>query len=268
VTCDQTRELLEAYALGVLDGTERARVEEHLSSCESCSAVVARYSEVLAGLPDALALASRLQLPGAIKQRLLARIKAGATVPAEPSPSAAPGQSRRRRVRRLLVLAGAVVLALASTAALSFALDHERQLKERFAGLLDQREVVLDVVDGRGTERAFLRSPVEGSTAYGKLFTNPGFARCRGHDRPATEAGRRRALPRSVDDRRHDSLTRHAAGELEGCGVRKLDRAGCATQLAVRNQLICRHDSVRAPHRLRRTVRPSAVRNITLFPPA
>jgi hypothetical protein len=177
VTCDQTRELLEAYALGVLDATERARVEEHLSSCESCSAVVARYSEVLAGLPDALALASRLQLPGAIKQRLLARIKAGATVPAEPSPSAAPGQSRRRRVRRLLVLAGAVVLALAlaSTAALSFALDHERQLKERFAGLLDQREVVLDVVDGRGTERAFLRSPVEGSTAYGKLFTNPGL---------------------------------------------------------------------------------------------
>jgi Anti-sigma-K factor rskA/Putative zinc-finger len=175
VTCDQTRELLEAYALGVLDATERARVEEHLSSCEDCSAAVARYSEVLAGLPDALALASRLQLPTAIKQRLVTKIKAGATSPAGPSPSTAPRQGRRRRVRPLLVLAGGVVLALAlaSTAALSFALDHERQLKERFAGLLDQREVVLDVVDGRGTERAFLRSPVKGSGAYGKVFTNP-----------------------------------------------------------------------------------------------
>jgi hypothetical protein len=175
VTCDQARELLEAYALGALEPGERARVEEHLSSCEDCAALVAEYSEVLAGLPDALALASRLQLPEAIKQRLVARIEAGATGPARPQSSPAPGRSRRRGVRRLLVFAGAAVfaLALASTAALSFALDHERQLKERFAGLLDQREVVLDVVDGRGTERAFLRSPIEGSTAYGKLFTNP-----------------------------------------------------------------------------------------------
>lgn len=176
MTCDQTRELLEAYALDLLDRSETSRVEEHLSSCAECRALLAQHAEVLAGLPDALALASRLQLPQEIKQRLLARIEAGAPQPAvQPSRGPARSVSRRRGMRRLLVLAGALVfaLALASTAALSFALDHERQLKERFAGLLDQREIVLDVVDGRGTQRAFLRSPNESSSAYGKVFTNP-----------------------------------------------------------------------------------------------
>lgn len=175
MTCDQVRELLEGYALGVLDADETSRVEAHIASCADCRELVARYAEVLAGLPDALALASPLRLPDTIKRRLLTTIEAGATEPpAQPTP-ATPQRSPRRGIRRLLVLAGslALALALASTAALSVALDHERQLKERFAGLLDQREIVLEVVDGRGTERAFLRSPDKNSAAYGKLFTNP-----------------------------------------------------------------------------------------------
>jgi len=102
-------------------------------------------------------------------------------------------------MRRLLVLAGSfvLVLALASTAALSFALDHERQLKERFARPLDQREIVLEVVDGRGTERAVLRPPNDRSTAYGKLFTNP-----RLHD-VVVMSGR---LPKPREDERYRVL--------------------------------------------------------------
>lgn len=173
---DELRQLLEQYALGLLDPDESARVEQHLDTCADCRALAARYAEVLAGLPDALALASPLRLPETIKQRLLAELQAAPAAP--PAADAASARSRRRprpTMRRLLVLAVsfALVLALASTAALSFALDRERQLKERFAGLLDQREIVLDVVDGRGTERAILRPPNERSTAYGKLFTNP-----------------------------------------------------------------------------------------------
>jgi Putative zinc-finger/Anti-sigma-K factor rskA len=175
VTCEEVRELLEAYALGTLEPDEHSQVETHLASCADCRGLVARYEEVLAGLPDALALASPLQLPETIKQRLLATIEAGDVAPAAESTSSVSRRSRVAAMRRSLVLVGAIalVLALASTAALSFALDRERQLKERFAGLLDQREIVLEVVDGRGTERAFLRSPDERSTAYGKLFTNP-----------------------------------------------------------------------------------------------
>lgn len=174
MSCDDVRELLEGYALGVLEPGESARVEAHLVSCADCRALVARYEEAVAGLPEALALASPLQLPEAIKQRLLAAIPTSAAEQAD-EPARAVRQRPRRPIRRLLALVGAValVLALASTAALSFQLDHERQLKERFAGLLDQREIVLEVVDGRDTERTFLRSPNKSSTAYGKLFTNP-----------------------------------------------------------------------------------------------
>jgi hypothetical protein len=173
---DDVRELLEEYALGLLDPDQSARVEEHLTTCADCRALAAHYAEVLAGLPGALAIASPLQLPETIKQRLLAELQAVTAEPPKPD-AARPALRRRPRptMRRLLVLAGSLALglALASTAALSFALDHERQLKERFAGLLDQREIVLEVVDGRGTERAILRSPDQRSSAYGKLFTNP-----------------------------------------------------------------------------------------------
>ncbi len=175
MSCGDVRELLEGYSLGGLAEDERARVESHLASCVDCRAIVARYEEVLAGLPDALALVSPLRLPEASKQRLLAAIESVPTEPDEGPPRALLRRHPSRPMRRVLALAGAValVLALASTAALSFQLDHERQLKERFAGLLDQREILLDVVDGRDTERTFLRSPDESSTAYGKLFTNP-----------------------------------------------------------------------------------------------
>jgi hypothetical protein len=174
VSCEHVRELLEAYALGILDQDEKARVESHLSYCANCRARVAEYTEILARLPDALALASPLQLPLTMKQRLLAAIEAGKAEPAA-DPRSATVRRGPRRAMRLLVLAGVISLfgALASTAALSFALDRERQLKERFAGLLDQREIVLEIVDGRGTERLFLRSADRSSSAYGKLFTNP-----------------------------------------------------------------------------------------------
>lgn len=176
MSCDEVRELLEAYALDALEPDERARVEAHLSTCAECRAVAAGYAESLARLPEALALASPLRLPPKLKERLLHAIETGASeLHEEPGPAAAARRPRHVRVRRLLVLVGAVALvgALTATAALSLALDRERNLTQRFAGLLDQREVVLEVVDGRETQRAFLRATDDSSTSYGKLFTNP-----------------------------------------------------------------------------------------------
>jgi hypothetical protein len=55
----------ELYALGMLDADERARVEEHLATCDVCAWRVARAEAVIAGLavlppsPPALAKARR-----------------------------------------------------------------------------------------------------------------------------------------------------------------------------------------------------------------
>ncbi len=50
MTCDEVRELLPAYAdreLRVAD-----EVDAHLASCEACSAELARYREIAAGLEE------------------------------------------------------------------------------------------------------------------------------------------------------------------------------------------------------------------------
>ena len=55
----------ELYALGMLDADERARVEDHLATCDVCARRVARAEAVIAGLavlppsPPALAKARR-----------------------------------------------------------------------------------------------------------------------------------------------------------------------------------------------------------------
>jgi hypothetical protein len=176
VSCEPIRELLEPYTLGLLDEQERTAVETHLAECADCRKLLADYEAALAGLPDALALASPLPLPPSLKDRLLRAIGAGAEQELAPGPvvSARP-QRRLRALRRTLLVVGAtvLVLAVAATAALSVALDRERTLRERFAGLYDDQEIVLEVVDGQSTKRTLLRPHAPGSRAYGKLFANP-----------------------------------------------------------------------------------------------
>lgn len=94
MSCDDVRELLEAYTLGVLEQDEHARVEAHLASCTGCRTLVAQYAEVLAGLPEALALASPLRLPETIKPPLLVAIEGAHRTSARPptaSSSRIPG---------------------------------------------------------------------------------------------------------------------------------------------------------------------------------
>lgn len=171
MSCDEIRELLEPYVLGVVEDDERARVEAHLAGCDECRGLVDDYESALAGLPDALALASPLPLPASLKRRLERTLAAEATPPAAPQPTIGP---RSHIGRQMLVLAGAVVivLSIAATAALSLALDRERSLREKFGGLLDDREIVVEIVDSRETTRAVLLPPGRDSRTYGKLFTN------------------------------------------------------------------------------------------------
>jgi hypothetical protein len=167
MTCqDPIRELLEAYALGALDPTERTQVELHLQNCEDCQRLVYEYAEVASQLPQALATATKLPLPPEIKTRLLQTL------------AAEPASARRRALSfgwrpRLVTLSLAILLAfsLAWGFQLKVALAQERALRSEFANLVDQQEIVLEVIDSSKTTKAFLRATADDSNSYGKLFT-------------------------------------------------------------------------------------------------
>ena len=66
---------LEAYALGALDQASAEAVATHLAACQSCRADAAMLADVVAALPDSVAL--REPRP-ALRERVLAAARAGA----------------------------------------------------------------------------------------------------------------------------------------------------------------------------------------------
>lgn len=169
--CDHIGELLESYALGALDPDEQAEVEKHLAECERCRARARELAEVVHALPEALAATSPLRPPSGLRESVLQKV-------ARP---AAKGPRVRALLRPGVIGAVAAVvvavLSLAWNAHLSDALSKERSLRSRLAELVGRQEVVLDVVDSRQTERAFLRPPAGSrSNSYGKVFTRPDMA--------------------------------------------------------------------------------------------
>jgi anti-sigma-K factor RskA len=166
-TQHETRDLLEAYALGALDEDERLRVEAHLETCPACRALAGELAETAHSLPLALGAASPLRPPAALKGRVLQAVG----TPAVPRPTRR-GRWWRPRIAIALGALAVVVGFAAWTAHLSAALSDERSARERLAVLVGRQEVVLEVVDSRKTSRAVL-SPPEGtpSRAYGKVFT-------------------------------------------------------------------------------------------------
>lgn len=91
---DEIRDLLPAYALGVLDVEEAAAVGAHLETCPSCRAALADYEQVNASL----ALAAPAVEPSpALKERLLANVRAEGEQRSEalPRPRSAPEMARQ-----------------------------------------------------------------------------------------------------------------------------------------------------------------------------
>src|SRR6266545_1298662 len=149
--CAHTRELLEQYVLGALEPEERSEVERHLESCAECRA---------------LAAASALQPPAALRERVLA--------------AAAPSGRRPRPVRRrtlAVALAAAVpALALGWAAGFQQASARENDRRDELARQLGVEALVFEVVDSRETDKAFLRTTRERgpfARSYGKLYTRP-----------------------------------------------------------------------------------------------
>jgi hypothetical protein len=170
ICLDPVQELLEAYVLDTLDATERARVEQHLQSCEDCQRIVYEYAEVASKLPEALTTVTKFPLPPRIKTRLLQTLAA--------EPSSARSRSTPFMWRpRLVTLSLAILLAfsLAWGFRLNVALAQERALRSEFADLVGQQEIVLEVIDSNRTTKAFLRATADDSKSYGKLFTRSDF---------------------------------------------------------------------------------------------
>jgi hypothetical protein len=111
--------LVAAYALDALDDGERIDFEAHLATCTPCTAELAGFAEVVAGLAEATSVAA----PPNLRDRVLSRIGEIEQVPAPVSSNETPERrapvvsitGRRRRtlsVAHLLTGAAAAILLL------------------------------------------------------------------------------------------------------------------------------------------------------------
>ncbi|MGH2561826.1 MAG: anti-sigma factor [Thermomicrobiales bacterium] len=180
MTCEETRELLDLYALGALDDAEARSVAAHLEGCPACRKDLAHAETTVAQMPLALATASRLELPPDLRTRVLAsateasRAPSGA-VASVPTLHPASTPSVAWFNRRRLAVAAAVVIMVASlgwSVRLSQALDRERSVRESMSDLASQQqEIVIEVLDAPDGETRFLRATADDSNAYGKVYT-------------------------------------------------------------------------------------------------
>jgi hypothetical protein len=165
--CARTRELLEAYALGALEPDEHAEVEHHLERCPECRELAEELEAIASRLPGALAAASALDPPTALRRKVLAGADAAAERPARPSPT-------RRRALAIALAAALPALVLGWVAGFQQASARDDDRRDQLARLLGVEELVFEVVDSRQTEKAFLRSTREEgpfARSYGKLYT-------------------------------------------------------------------------------------------------
>ena len=101
------RDELAAFALGILDPEERARVDAHIERCNSCRAETRAYEETLWDIAEASSLA---QPPAYIRERIVTRERPRAAAP--PMPQRSLGAAILDFLRRPLPLA--IPLALAA----------------------------------------------------------------------------------------------------------------------------------------------------------
>ena len=73
LSCEETFDRLDDFIDRELDAAERRLVEEHLATCEVCTAEYRFEAAILDGLRDRL---RRVRLPDAVRERLLARLRA------------------------------------------------------------------------------------------------------------------------------------------------------------------------------------------------
>ncbi len=104
---DRFRELLPAYALGALDGPERAELEAHLAECAACRVRLEAWRRTVGDLAEGVVPATP---PAGVRASLLDRVRSEA--------AAERPASRVAERRRWIVALAAVVVVAALTALL------------------------------------------------------------------------------------------------------------------------------------------------------
>lgn len=147
--------LTGAYAVDALDDLERARFEQHLSSCEDCRAEVAELRETAALLADTTAVAP----PASLRDSVLAGISQVRPLPPEVTATTAPVATDTRGGRRgwtpfLVAAALALIVGIGAAVTQPWAGPDRGNLTaaEQVLQADDARKVVHDLGDaGRAT---------------------------------------------------------------------------------------------------------------------
>ena len=110
MNCEQLAPLYEEYALGVLEGEERAELEAHLArDCDKCAPGVTRARLTVAQLAHA---APDAQPPEALRSKIMAAVKSSAETARNVAPIAKPKPSAPRAMFPPWAWAAAAALAL------------------------------------------------------------------------------------------------------------------------------------------------------------
>lgn len=160
ITEDEIRDLIPAFALGVLEPDEAAQVQGHLPTCSICRAELAEYQRV----NEALALSPvQLEPPGSLKAKAL---KVSMPRVAAPMPKQAAVPTTAARSRFPFIPAAAVALALVSLLLLAWGfMEFSRQLAE-------QRDLVAVMAYADGPA-VTVHGNAAAPLAVGKLYLDP-----------------------------------------------------------------------------------------------
>jgi anti-sigma-K factor RskA len=156
----------DLYALGALEGEERATIESHLATCAACANKLAEAQGRIALLAFA---APRVDASPAVKERLMRQIHA--------APSSASAQRAERRTREAersagffarwgaaILIPAAAVLALATILLWTENIRLDRQLAEQRAAIeaqqkqLDEARHTVDLMSAKDTVTVALAS--------------------------------------------------------------------------------------------------------------
>jgi anti-sigma-K factor RskA len=163
MSCEINRELLELYALGVLDPPERAGIEEHLGrKCDSCGSGLKAARELNIALLASLPLEEPSPL---LRSRILNSIR--------PATAAEPGR-RKAPIGWMAIAAGL------AAATIWLGLENQKRSSELTVARTEQRELQARSQElGRALD--FLRDPQTrpasarpgGAEPRGTYFVNP-----------------------------------------------------------------------------------------------
>lgn len=191
LSCEQTRDALEFYALDAVSRAERWEIESHLRGCAACAQEAARLAEAAAVLGRDLPLAP---LPSGLRERVLSAAQAKPETIADPVDPVAPAHLVARAPRRLLSLpsrlrslrwpraslsamaAAIAIVSLAWAVSLQAQLNLQQAEAARLADRADRYQRLVAVLESDQLHLIELSGTTDAPAAGGRMIVDPGSA--------------------------------------------------------------------------------------------